>query len=62
MVGVTGFETRGLFVPNEDQVAAVLAEHARRRSLSVPFGDPAQQERPSPFLARASGLREYWSG
>ena len=38
------------------------AEHARRRSLSVPFGDPAQQERPSPFLVRASGLREYWSG
>ena len=31
-------------------------------SLSVPFGDPAQQERPSPFLVRASGLREYLVG
>ena len=38
------------------------SEHAQRRSLSVPFGDPAQQERPPPFLVRASGLREYLVG
>jgi len=59
---VTEPEPCGLFVPNEDQVASVLAEHAQRRSLSVPFGGPAQQERPSPFLMRASDLREYRSG
>ena len=62
MVGVTEPEPCGLFVPNEDQVASVLAEHAQRCSLSVPFGGPAQQERPSPFLVRASGLREYLVG
>ena len=37
---VTEPEPCGLFVPNEDQVASVLAEHAQRRSLSVPFGEP----------------------
>jgi len=26
------------------------------------FWGPAQQERPSPFLVRASGLREFLSG
>ena len=34
-------------------------------SLTFPqrsFGDPAQQERPSPFLVRAFGLREHRSG
>ena len=62
MVGVTEPEPCGLFVPDEDQVASVLAEHAQRRSLSVPFGGPAQQERPSPFLVRAFGLREHRSG
>ena len=58
MVGVTEPELCGLFVPNEDQVASVLAEHARRCSLSVPQMIRVSLAMKSPRLSRPFGVGE----